>query len=138
MVKIVLDIPDEFRGLVETWQETLDSMKATLDRVGGGKAVDYAGIERETAIAVNEDVVDDAAIDEWQTEMQLKPMRIGNIFLYTDGLSADDRALTGVQIVEDLQAAGSPGCRPCPVRRTPPGSVVRRRRARLRDRAAAP
>jgi len=49
MVKIVLDVPDEFRGLVETWQETLDCMKATLDRVGGGKAVDYAGIERETS-----------------------------------------------------------------------------------------
>ena len=49
MVKIVLDVPDEFRGLVETWQETLDSMKTTLARAGGGKAVDYAAIERETS-----------------------------------------------------------------------------------------
>ena len=32
MAKIVFDVPDEFRGLVETWRETLDSMKVTLDR----------------------------------------------------------------------------------------------------------
>ena len=49
MAKIVFDVPDEFRGLVETWRETLDSMKATLDRSGGGKAVDYSGIEREAS-----------------------------------------------------------------------------------------
>ncbi|MEA3290812.1 MAG: ISKra4 family transposase [Pseudomonadota bacterium] len=36
-------------GLVDTWRVTLDSMKATLDRTGGGKAVDYAQIERETS-----------------------------------------------------------------------------------------
>ena len=47
MVKIVLDVPEAFMGLVDTWRETLDSMKATLDRTGGGKAVDYAKIERE-------------------------------------------------------------------------------------------
>jgi len=49
MVKIVLDVPEEFMGLVDTWRETLDTMKATLDRTGGGKAVDYAEIERETS-----------------------------------------------------------------------------------------
>ena len=49
MAKIVFDDPDEFRVLVETWRETLDSMKATLDRTGGGKAVDYGEIERETS-----------------------------------------------------------------------------------------
>ena len=49
MAKIVFDVPDEFRGLVESWREALDSMKATLDRTGGGKAVDYAQIERETS-----------------------------------------------------------------------------------------
>ena len=46
-----------------------------------------------------------ADIDEWQTEMQLKPMRIGQLHLYTDGLSADDRRATGVTVVEDLGAA---------------------------------
>jgi len=49
MVKVVLDVPKEFMGLVDTWRVTLDSMKATLDRTGGGKAVDYAQIERETS-----------------------------------------------------------------------------------------
>ena len=46
-----------------------------------------------------------AEIDEWQTEMQLKPMRIGKICLYTGGLDADERVATGVDIVEDLDAA---------------------------------
>lgn len=43
-----------------------------------------------------------ALVDEWQTEMQLKPMRIGQIHLYTQALDPDERALTGVRIVEDL------------------------------------
>ena len=33
-----------------------------------------------------------AEIDEWQTEMQLKPMRVGRIQLYTEGLDAEERA----------------------------------------------
>jgi hypothetical protein len=37
-----------------------------------------------------------ASIDEWQTEMQLKPMEIGNIHLFSDKLSKSDRTLTGV------------------------------------------
>lgn len=46
-----------------------------------------------------------AEIDEWQTEMQLKPMRVGTIQLYTTGLSADERRITGVEIVTSLQQA---------------------------------
>jgi hypothetical protein len=46
-----------------------------------------------------------AAVDEWQTEMQLKPMRVGKIHLYTERLSEADRALTGVHIVESLGEA---------------------------------
>jgi len=46
-----------------------------------------------------------ADIDEWQTEMQLKPMRVGRIQLYTRGLPEADRALTGVELVPDLDAA---------------------------------
>ena len=49
MPKIVLDVPEQFMGLVDIWRETLESMTATLDRTGGGKAVDYAEIEQETA-----------------------------------------------------------------------------------------
>ena len=46
-----------------------------------------------------------ADIDEWQTEMQLKPMRIGNIHLYTDGLTPEEAALTGVGLVGSVAAA---------------------------------
>jgi nickel-dependent lactate racemase len=41
-----------------------------------------------------------AAIDEWQTEMQVKAMKMANIFLYTDGLTKDQQALTGVTLIE--------------------------------------
>jgi nickel-dependent lactate racemase len=46
-----------------------------------------------------------AEIDEWQTEMQLKPMRLGRVELYTTGLSGSDRELTGVGVIDDLTAA---------------------------------
>jgi hypothetical protein len=46
-----------------------------------------------------------ADIDEWQTEMQLKPMRVGQIQLYSRGLPAEDRPLTGIEIVPDLNDA---------------------------------
>lgn len=46
-----------------------------------------------------------AAIDEWQTEMQVKPMRIGKVHLYTAGLSDEEHKLTGVERVKDLEAA---------------------------------
>jgi nickel-dependent lactate racemase len=57
-----------------------------------------------------------ADIDEWQTQMQLKPMRVGGIHLYSTGLSGADRALTGVEMVDSVadtltrcvQAAGDP------------------------------
>lgn len=43
-----------------------------------------------------------AGVDEWQTEMQLKPMRIGTVRLYTQGLVQRDLALTGVETFTDL------------------------------------
>ena len=43
-----------------------------------------------------------AAIDEWQTEMQLRPMRAGTVHLYTEGLAPEDRALTGVRMTESI------------------------------------
>lgn len=38
-----------------------------------------------------------ADIDEWQTQMQLKPMRVGSVHLYSEGLDARSVALTGVR-----------------------------------------
>lgn len=46
-----------------------------------------------------------ADIDEWQTQMQLRPMRVGRVRLYTDGLGELDAGLTGVERVTDLTAA---------------------------------
>ncbi len=46
-----------------------------------------------------------ADVDEWQTEMQLKPMRRAHIHLFTEGLSETQRALTGVHLVASVEAA---------------------------------
>jgi nickel-dependent lactate racemase len=46
-----------------------------------------------------------ADIDEWQTEMQLKPMRLGAIHLYAGGLPADAHGLTGVNVVPSVEEA---------------------------------
>jgi len=57
-----------------------------------------------------------ADVDEWQTEMQLKSLRAGRVQLYTTGLDADERRLTGVEMVASVddalaaavQASGDP------------------------------
>ena len=46
-----------------------------------------------------------AEIDEWESEMQLKPMRVGEVQLYCPGMSEEDQKLTGVKMIEDLQEA---------------------------------
>jgi nickel-dependent lactate racemase len=46
-----------------------------------------------------------ADIDEWQTQMQLKPMRAGSVRLFAGGLRGEDRSLTGVEMIDDLPSA---------------------------------
>lgn len=46
-----------------------------------------------------------AAVDEWQTEYQIKAMRVGSIQLYTQALTPEERALTGVEIIPSVTAA---------------------------------
>jgi nickel-dependent lactate racemase len=46
-----------------------------------------------------------AEVDEWQTQMQIKPMQVGRIQLYAGGLGAADRALTGVDVTDSVEAA---------------------------------
>ena len=46
-----------------------------------------------------------AAIDEWQSEMQVKAMKKGKVCLYSEGLSKDQSALTGVTLVPSPAAA---------------------------------
>ena len=61
-----------------------------------------------------------ADVDEWQTEMQLKPMRLGRVALYATGLDDEERRITGVApldrtpeaisaaIARSIQASGDP------------------------------
>ena len=46
-----------------------------------------------------------ADIDEWQTEMQLKPMRVGSVQLYTTGLNEDEKNITGVDSISSISQA---------------------------------
>ncbi|MDP6952417.1 MAG: hypothetical protein QGF53_06610, partial [Alphaproteobacteria bacterium] len=46
-----------------------------------------------------------AAVDEWQTEKQLKPMRAGRVRLYASGLTGEDRMLTGVEMIDSVEDA---------------------------------
>ena len=46
-----------------------------------------------------------AEVDEWQTEMQLKSMRVGRVQLYTTGLDAEGRRITGVELIPSVDDA---------------------------------
>jgi nickel-dependent lactate racemase len=46
-----------------------------------------------------------ADIDEWQTQMQLKPMRGGRVRLYSEGLSGEEAGLTGVERIASVDTA---------------------------------
>ena len=46
-----------------------------------------------------------AEVDEWQTQMQLKPMAIGNVQLFSGGLDPADYPLTGVDVVHSIEEA---------------------------------
>ncbi len=46
-----------------------------------------------------------AEIDEWQTEMQMKAMRIGRIELFTTGLDDEERRITGVTVTPSIDHA---------------------------------
>ena len=46
-----------------------------------------------------------ADIDEWQTQMQLKPMAVGTLQLFSTGLSPAQHALTGVVSIDSVRSA---------------------------------
>ena len=48
---------------------------------------------------------DHAEVDEWQTQMQLKPMAIGNVHLFSGGLDPENYPLTGVQVIDSIEEA---------------------------------
>lgn len=46
-----------------------------------------------------------AEIDEWQTQMQTKAMRLGRVELYTTGLDDEERRITGVTVITNIDKA---------------------------------
>ncbi|MBI05682.1 MAG: hypothetical protein CMM54_01735 [Rhodospirillaceae bacterium] len=46
-----------------------------------------------------------AAVDEWQTEMLLKPLRSGQVVLYTEGLTEEELSLTAVKPTTSIDQA---------------------------------
>jgi len=46
-----------------------------------------------------------AETDEWQTQKQLKPMQLGRVQLFTQGLTADERTLTGIEPIDSVGRA---------------------------------
>ena len=46
-----------------------------------------------------------ASIDEWQTQMQLKPMSLGTIHMYSDRLPPSAHRLTGVHLIDSVDEA---------------------------------
>jgi nickel-dependent lactate racemase len=137
-------VPRRFKTIVtsaagypldKTYYQTVKGMVAPIDILeSGGNLIvasecsegmgsaEYIDAQRRLAALGADDFYRDisrkthADIDEWQTQMQLKPMRVGGIHLYTTGLSYADRTLTGVQMVDSVadalarcvQSAGDP------------------------------
>ena len=110
--------------LDETYYQTVKGMVTPLDILAPGGNLIIAsrcaeGIgsshfrqAQERLVALGPDAFLDsllakrlADIDEWQTEMQLKPMRVGSIKLYTEGLSEADFRVTGVERALSVEAA---------------------------------
>jgi hypothetical protein len=46
-----------------------------------------------------------ADVDEWETVMQIKAMKVGRIHLFSEGLSKAEKDLTGVKVIESLSDA---------------------------------
>jgi lactate racemase len=46
-----------------------------------------------------------AAVDEWETVMQIKAMKQGKIHLFSEGLNLKEKALTGVDVIESFPEA---------------------------------
>ncbi len=123
-------VPERFQTVVtsaagypldKTYYQTVKGMVGPLDILSPGGdlivasacsegigSADYVAAQRRLLARGPEgffaDIKDKshADIDEWQTEMQLKPMRQGTVYLYSDGLTGSDRDLTGVRMVDAL------------------------------------
>jgi nickel-dependent lactate racemase len=110
--------------LDKTYYQTVKGMVAPMDIVAPGGDLIIAsacseGMGSEEFVASQRRLVEGGAdrfmeeitakrfadIDEWQTQMQLKPMAVGTIHLYADGLARRDHPLTGVHMVDSVADA---------------------------------
>ncbi len=107
--------------LDQTYYQTVKGMVTPLDILEDGGTLivasncaegigsDHFRAAQEKLVAIGPDAFldtllakDFADVDEWQTEMQLKPMRVGDIQLFSENLSEADFAVTGVTPITDL------------------------------------
>lgn len=49
MVKMVMDVPEQLRGVWDAFEATMGTLKGTLGGLAGGKAIDYAAVERSVS-----------------------------------------------------------------------------------------
>jgi nickel-dependent lactate racemase len=110
--------------LDQTYYQTVKGMVTPLDILepGGtliivsecaeGIGSDHYRAAQEKLVSLGPDAFLDtllakqfADVDEWQTEMQLKPMRSGSVYLYSTGLSDQDHLVTGVGRIDDVSKA---------------------------------
>jgi len=130
---VVVPVPRRFKTVVtsaagypldKTYYQTVKGMVSPLDILepGGNLVIvsecsegmgsrEYVDAQRRLVeLGTNGFMADIAPkrfadVDEWQTQMQLKPMRVGTVRLYAPSLTAADRALTGVRVVDSVEAA---------------------------------
>ena len=110
--------------LDKTYYQTVKGMVGPLDILepGGSLVIASAcseGMGSEEYVASQRNLLDmgaerflshieaksHAAVDEWQTEMLLKPLRAGSVGLYTEGLTEEEFALTAVEPVVSIADA---------------------------------
>ncbi|MCV6824489.1 MULTISPECIES: nickel-dependent lactate racemase [Halocynthiibacter] len=110
--------------LDQTYYQTVKGMVTPLDilapdgtliiasHCGEGVGSDHFRAAQERLVSMGPDAFlksllakSFADVDEWQTEMQLKPMRAGKVVLYSEGLPESDFAVTGVERATDLKQA---------------------------------
>ncbi len=129
----IVPVPRRFRTVVtsaagypldRTYYQTVKGMVAPLELLApGGRLVvvsacsdgmgsrEYVEAQRRLARLGAEGFLADLArkrfadVDEWQTQKQLEAMRAGRVQLHAPGLSPEDRALTGVEVIESVEAA---------------------------------
>ncbi len=128
-----VEVPRRFRTVVtsaagypldKTYYQTVKGMVAPIEILEPGAQLviasecsegmgscEYVEAQRRLLSLGGQGFLDDigrkqfADVDEWQTQMQLRPMAKAEVHLYTQGLSPEERVLTGVAQASSVEAA---------------------------------